>query len=97
MSIIVFIFTQSEAPVPMHVYQLGDKYTDQEFLKGEIVSGKAVLSERETSPPQPGESILVLLSNGKKYKGTVTNVSLFVLNEYQIGEIEFIRSTFYGK
>lgn len=81
----------------MHVYQLEDKNTDQEFLSGEIVSGKAILSARETDPPRPGESISVLLSNGKKYKGTVTNVSLFVLNEYQIGEIEFIRSTFYRK
>ena len=79
----------------MHVYQLDDKNTDQEFLKGKIVSGKAILSARETDPPRPGENILVLLTNAKKYKGTVTKVSFFVLKEYQIGEIEFIRSNFY--
>ena len=93
MSIIVSNFTPSETLVLMHVYQLDDKNTDQKFLKGEIVSGKAILSSREADPPSPGESILVLLSNGKKYKGTVTNVSLFLLDEYRIGEIEFTRNT----
>ncbi len=81
----------------MHVYQLDDKKTDQEFLTGEIVSGRAILSGQRTDPLQAGESILVVLSNGKKYKGTVTKVSLFVLSEYHIGEIEFIRSTYYRK
>jgi hypothetical protein len=79
----------------MHIYQLDDKNTDQDFLSGKIVSGKAVLSTSAGDPPQPGEAIMVILSNGKKYKGTVTKVSLFVLREYRIGEIEFIKSNFY--
>lgn len=77
----------------MHVYQIDDKKTDQDFLSGIPVSGKAILSQSKEKPLQPGESILVLLTNGKKYKATVTKVSFFMLTEYQIGEIEFRRST----
>jgi hypothetical protein len=44
-----------------------------------------------------GDALLVILSNGKKYKAQVTKVALFVLNEYYVGEIEFIKSSFYQK
>jgi hypothetical protein len=81
----------------MHVYQLNDKKTDQEFLNGEIVCGKAIVSGAETNLLQPGETLLVILSNGKKYKATVTKAVFFVLGEYHVGEIEFIRSSFYKK
>ena len=81
----------------MHVYELNDKKTDQEFLEGEVVSGKAILSGAGTNQLKPGEAIMVVLSNGKKYKGTVTKVAFFVLRDYHVGEIEFIRSSFYQK
>ncbi len=81
----------------MHIYQLDDKKTDQAFINGENVSGKAVLSTVVGDPPKEGDALLVILSNGKKYKAQVTKVALFVLNEYYVGEIEFIKSSFYQK
>jgi hypothetical protein len=74
-------------------YKLEDKKMDSDFLGGRPVIGKAVIP---TSSPlyaiQEGDAILIVLSNGKKYKGKVIKFEFFLLNDHHVGEIEFIRS-----
>jgi len=77
----------------MHVYKLDDKKMDEEFLHGKPVTGKAVLDTKANGPISPNDTVLVILSNGKKYKGRVTNSSFFQLKDYEVGEIEITRAT----
>lgn len=66
---------------------------DEAFLGGVPVTGKAVVDGKKNRPIAPDDTVLVILSNGKKYKGRVTNSAFFRLKEYQVGEIEITRST----
>ncbi len=77
----------------MHVYRLDDKQMDSDFLRGVPVTGKAVLDGKNNSTVSPNDTVLVILSNGKKYKGRVTNSSFFRLKDYDVGEIEITRVT----
>ena len=74
----------------MHLYQLEDTKMDQDFLAGAAVRVRAVTKEGER-PVNPGDPILVLLSNGKKYKGKVVTFESVRLNDYAIGELVISR------
>ncbi len=77
----------------MHVYKLDDKKMDEAFLRGIPVTGKAVLNSKANGSVSPDDTVLVILSNGKKYKGRVTNSSFFRLKDYEVGEIEITKTT----
>ncbi len=77
----------------MHVYRLDDKKMDDDFLRGVPVTGKAVVDGKANQTVAPNDMVLVILSNGKKYKGRVTNSSFFRLKDYEVGEIEITRVT----
>lgn len=77
----------------MHSYPLENKAMDQDFLSGKPVLGRAVIpSGKDARNLTPGDFILVVLSNGKKYKGKVIKFEYFMLKEHRVGEIEFIRT-----
>jgi hypothetical protein len=74
----------------MHFYQLEDKAMDQDFLGGKPVRCRAVL--RGTNEHvAAGDFILVVLSNGKKYKGRVIAFESFQVENYIAGELVISR------
>lgn len=74
-------------------YQFEDKQQDAAFLKGESVLCRAVLSPEEEKNEQfrEGETILVLLSTGSKYKGRVLQFARVLINGYAVGELNIVK------
>lgn len=77
----------------MNVYQLEDKATDLDFLAGKGVVCRAAIDARaKDANITAGEVILVLLSNGKKYKGQIREVSFITLNNFSFGELTITKT-----
>jgi hypothetical protein len=75
----------------MKFYKFDDITQDEEFLKGKPVTGKvALLTEDE--PVKKNDPMVVVLSSGKKFKGRISDVRLFSVDKYTVGEIEIIRA-----
>lgn len=74
----------------MHSYQLEDKTMDEDFLAGKPVCCRAIVPETGT-PVQMGDFILVVLSTGRKYKGTVKKFDSFRIKDYEVGELVIAR------
>lgn len=74
-------------------YKLDDKQQDAAFLKGESVLCRAVLTpeEEKEQPLREGETILVLLSTGAKYKGRIIQFARVLINGYAVGELEIVK------
>jgi hypothetical protein len=87
--------TNADQPAfqPMNVYKLDDKIMDAVFLKGDVVACRAVLTPAELREGRirEGEPILVLLSNGAKYKGLITAFNYVLIDEHAVGELEIQR------
>lgn len=76
-------------------YQLDDKQQDAAFLKGEPVLCRTVLSPKEEKEQRlrEGETILVLLSTGAKYKGRIIQFARVLIHGYAVGELEIVKHT----
>jgi hypothetical protein len=74
-----------------NVYRLENKEQDVEFLSGKEVHCRAVL-EQDKERIESGDFILVLLSNGKKYKGKVRQCRFFPVDRIIAGEITIVRA-----
>jgi hypothetical protein len=73
----------------MNYYKLDDKVMDAQFLKGEAVLCRAVLTPKEIDEGRirEGDTIVVMLSNGSKYKGRITSFRYVLIDEHAVGEI----------
>jgi len=78
----------------MQVYQLDNKSMDDDFLKGKPVSCRAVIEHAITNDTtlKEGDPVLIILSNGKKYKGRIHGINFFNISNFAVGELEIIRS-----
>lgn len=77
----------------MNVYHLDSKAMDSDFLKGNPVICKAVFNRNDDKPPLTvTDAVLIVLSNGKKYKGCITAIHFFTVDHYCVGEFTVIRS-----
>jgi hypothetical protein len=74
--------------MPVNAYKLDDKAMDTDFLDGKIVQCSAAVRESDLPTMPEGSSIVVLLSNGKKYRGTVHKFSYRVENGIATGSLE---------
>jgi hypothetical protein len=75
----------------MNTYQLDDKTMDLDFLSGKPVKCKAVIREQDTAQLGTGRRIVVLLSNGKKYMGEITDFTCQIRQGYAEGVLTLIR------
>jgi hypothetical protein len=78
-------FTSSDQP-NMNVYQL-DKPSDKDFVSGKPVTCRVTLKEGEEDVLKEGSTLVIMLSNGAKYKGVIVKKELAPLGTYYIGEI----------
>jgi hypothetical protein len=69
----------------MFSYQFETPAQDKEFLSGNTVTCRAVLKGGDTV--SAGTSILVVLSNGKKYKGRIIEFRSFLVQDYLAGDL----------
>lgn len=78
----------------MNVYHLDSKAMDSDFLKGNPVICKAVFHKNNGDEPslKVDDAVLIVLSNGKKYKGQISAVNFFSVDHYSVGEFTVIRS-----
>ena len=81
--------TCDQQPCEMNYYKLDDKVMDALFLKGEAVLCRAVLTPKEVEGEKirEGDTIVVMLSNGSKYKGRITSFRYVLIDEHAVGEI----------
>ncbi len=77
----------------MDCYTLTDTKTDQEFLNSIPIRCPAVLPLIEFSSGRlrSGTKIVIILSNGKKYMGTVINFTTSVHSTVVEGELEVVK------
>jgi hypothetical protein len=76
----------------MNLYVLNDPSDDRNFLANQVVSCPIAASVKELEKIQPGNSIVVQLSNRKKYKGVVRALSVTRYNDRVEGTMEIIRT-----
>lgn len=74
----------------MKSYQLESKAQDTDFLSGKEVRCRAVVDVSKDTVNK-GDSILVMLSNGKKYKGRIADFIYFDINKFGVGELIITR------
>jgi hypothetical protein len=77
----------------MQAYKLENKAQDQQFLAGMKVICRAVLPVSRDSPGMicKGDSLVIVLSNGKKYKGRVVDFMNFKIENYRVGELVIVK------
>lgn len=75
----------------MNFYQLEDKAMDQDFLGGKPVRCRAVL-RGSNEHVEAGDFILVVLSNGKKYKGKILAFDSFKVDNFIAGDLVISRA-----
>lgn len=79
----------------MHYYKLDDTADDRRFISGEIVCCRIALRQQDVAvlPLKTGDRLVVMLSNGAKYKALVVRCTLFNLPDRAFGELELQRVT----
>lgn len=75
----------------MNYYQLENKTMDEQFLNNRSVRCRVAIAAKDVL--QPGQELIVMLSNGAKYKGKITAVDVVAIGDRAIGEIEIARQT----
>jgi hypothetical protein len=72
----------------IRTYQLEDREQDKDFLSGKDIACRAVLRSGDVSEGiSPGDSLIIILSSGKKYKGIIREFRSFSVEQYQAGEL----------
>ncbi len=77
--------------VYMNYYQLENKAMDEQFLNNSPVRCRVTIAVKDVL--QPDQELIVMLSNGAKYKGKITEVDVVAIGDRAIGEIEIVRLT----
>jgi hypothetical protein len=75
----------------MNSYKLDDKDMDNDFLSGKTVVCKAAIPDSQLSTLNEGEPIVVVLSNGKKYRGIVGKFDHTIKNKIASGNLEILK------
>jgi hypothetical protein len=77
----------------MQAYKLENKEQDQQFLSGMEVTCRAVLpvSTDSLGMIHKGDSLVIVLSNGKKYKGRIVDFMNVKIENYRIGELVIVK------
>ena len=76
----------------MNSYRLDTKSQDEDFLQGKDVPCDAAIRESELSRLNSGESLVVLLSNGKKYRGSIRSFQYTIKNGIATGKLVITRN-----
>lgn len=78
----------------MNYYTLS-KTMDNDFLEGKIVRCPItlVLTDVESGKIRVGEKLVVMLSNGKKYMGSLVHINYTLEGQFACGTIELRRLT----
>lgn len=64
---------------------------DADFLKGVPVTCKVAFDDQKHAPLQVNDSLVVVLSSGKKFKGKVNDVRIFKVENFWVGEVDLVR------
>jgi hypothetical protein len=75
----------------MNFYQFDNEGMDRRFLLREIVKCTAILPKSSLISLQPGDKIVIQLSNGSKYMGTIRDFNFTMIDDIGHGYIEVIR------
>jgi hypothetical protein len=73
-------------------YKLDDKLMDADFLSAKTILCMAAIQESKRSTIQEGDGIVVILSNGKKYRGTLGKFHFAMRNGIASGKLEIQKS-----
>jgi hypothetical protein len=73
----------------MNIYQFENKEIDQDFLAGKPVICKAAM-DKKPDELNPGDKIVIKLSNRAKYMGRVVSFQSIVEKTVVIGELTVI-------
>lgn len=76
----------------MHYYQLDNKELDALFLAGAPVFCKAAIRKEDCVKLREGTSLVVMLSNGKKYKARIIQFLYQLRSDYAEGELKIVRA-----
>jgi hypothetical protein len=76
----------------MNSYRLDSKSQDEDFLHGKDVSCDAAIRESELARLTSGESLVVLLSNGKKYRGLIRSFQYTIKSGIATGKLVISRN-----
>jgi hypothetical protein len=71
----------------MRSYQLDDAMMDKEFLSGKPTKCRAVVPVQKDQIFLKDEPLLVILSNGKKFKGKISSFEYVQVDQYYIGDL----------
>jgi hypothetical protein len=74
----------------MYSYRLDNSKLDKIFLDGQPVTGRAVVKLRDVLTP--GQTIVVVLSTGAKYKAVIKSFESAPIGGYTVGDLEIIRT-----
>lgn len=75
----------------MHYYQLDNKDLDALFLAGAPVLCKAAIPQDDCAKLRDGTTLVVMLSNGKKYKARIMQFLYELHDGYAEGELKIVR------
>ena len=75
----------------MNYYQLENKAMDEQFLNNRSVRCRVAIAVKYVL--QPDQELIVMLSNGAKYKGKITELDVVAIGDRAIGEIKIVRLT----
>jgi hypothetical protein len=70
-------------------YQFDSREQDAQFLAGRPVLCKMILTKNQSIEPQ--DQLVILLSTGTKYKGTIRNVNFIYIGGTKVGEAEILK------
>jgi hypothetical protein len=76
----------------MNSYRLDSKSQDEDFLQGKDVPCDAAIRESDLARLNSGESLVVLLSNGKKYRGLIRSFHYTIENGIASGKLIITRN-----
>jgi len=79
----------------MNYYQLETKEQDADFIDGKTIICEAVMTDGKfkTNPLHEGNKLVIRLSNGAKYMGTILRFNHAVKNGMISGVLEIKRSS----
>lgn len=77
----------------MDYYKLDNSDMDEKFLKGNSVTCSAVISKEDflAGKLREGSAIVIMLSNGKKYKGQIEKFTYTTFKGYASGQLVLVR------
>ena len=76
----------------MYYYKLDNKELDRLFLSDSPVSCRAIVRKEDCNTLKQDSPLVIMLSNGKKYKARIIGFQYEIHNGYADGELEIKRA-----